>query len=199
MKNFIITCFLFAFGVTAFANTAISDSLVVGQFVPGFTLKNMVPNQPKTVSLTNYHQKKGVIIIFMTNGCYHCILYRERIKALHQEYEAKGYPVITINPSNPSYAFEETEKELIKNAIKEQYQFPYLQDSTQETTMKYGVTYTPEAFVLQRDGTKWILKYKGDIDNDLNNKKKNKTSYVDLVVNALINKKEVPIFPKSKD
>jgi peroxiredoxin len=135
----------------------------------------------------------------MTNGCYHCVLYRERIKELHKQFAEKGYPVITINPSNPIYAFEETAKEMIKNAVKEQYQFPYLQDSTQEITKKYGVEYTPEVYILQRKGTSWILKYKGDIDDDMNNKNKEKTFYVELVVNALINKKEVPTFPLTQN
>ncbi len=128
----------------------------------------------------------------MTNGCYHCILYRERIKSFQKDYAAKGYQLIAINPSNPSYAIEETVDEMIKNAKKEKYNFPYLQDLNQKVAYAYGVRYTPEVFVLKRVGKDWILKYAGSIDNDMENKKKDKVSYVKNVMQTLLSNQKVP-------
>ncbi len=176
-------------GVFAAAPT---DTLKLGQIVEGFTLHNTVKGQPETVSLSDYANKKGVVVVFMTNGCYHCILYRDRIKAIQTTYAAKGFSLITINPSDPSYSPEETLEEMQKNSEKGRYDFPYLQDPDQKVTVKYGVRYTPEAFVLWRQGKDWVLKYAGPIDNDMDNKKKDKTSYVQNVLNALVNHQKVP-------
>ncbi|MBU2046968.1 MAG: redoxin domain-containing protein, partial [Bacteroidetes bacterium] len=98
------------------AKASATDTLKLGQRVIGFNLHNVVEGEKSQVSLEDYQNKKGVIVVFMTNGCYHCILYRERIKAFQKDYAAKGYQLITINPSNPTYAKEETTEEMIKNA-----------------------------------------------------------------------------------
>ena len=169
-----------------------TDTLKLGQKVMSFSLHNVVEGEKSQVSLEDYQNKKGVIVVFMTNGCYHCILYRERIKAFQKDYAAKGYQLIAINPSNPSYAMEETTEEMIKNAKKEKYDFPYLQDLDQKTAYAYGVRYTPEVFVLKREGKDWILKFSGPIDNDMENKKKDKISYVKNVMNALLLNRKVP-------
>ena len=190
----LIICFL-AINLSSKAGFLNTDTLHLGNKVESFNLPNTVPGQAKMVSLDDYKNQKGVIIIFMTNGCYHCIQYRQRIKDLHTQYAKSGYPVITINPSNPTYAFEETTKEMVKNATKENYEFAYLQDSTQEVTRNYGLRSTPTAYVLQLKGNDWILKYKGPIDNDMENKKKEKTNFVQNVVEALIHHKKNIVYP----
>lgn len=180
-----------------FAINQLSDSLKLGQKVEGFTLENTVKGQPEKVSLNDYKDKKGAIVVFMTNGCYHCILYRDRIKAFQTNYAVKGFPLITINPS-PTYAPEETMELMQKNAIKENYDFPYLRDPDQSVTFKYGVRYTPEVYVLLRKGDDWILQYVGPIDDDMENKKKEKLTYVDNVMNAILNHQKVPQYPVNK-
>nr|MBC7611981.1 redoxin domain-containing protein [Pseudopedobacter sp.] len=178
--------------VSYIAKGSTTDTLKLGQKVMGFSLHNVVEGEKSQVSLEDYKNKKGVIVVFMTNGCYHCILYCERIKAFQKDYAAKGYQLITINPSNPTYAKEETTEEMIKNAKKEKYDFPYLQDFDQKIAYAYGVRYTPEVFVLKREGKDWFLKYSGPIDNDMENKKKDKISYVKNVMKALLSNQKVP-------
>ncbi len=190
LKNSCLWIILIIARYSVKANT--SDTLKLGQKVPSFSLHNVVEGQKSQISLDDYQNKKGVIVVFMTNGCYHCILYRERIKAFQKEYINKGFQLITINPSNPSYALEETAEEMIKNAKKEKYDFPYLQDTDQKVTHAYGVRYTPEAFVLKREGKDWILQYAGPIDDDMDNKKKDKISYVKNVMQALLSNQKVP-------
>ena len=179
---------VFLFGVKAQER----DTLKLGQaIVPFDKLNNTVEGQPDSVSFDSYNHKKGVIIVFMTNGCYHCIRYRDRIKALQTAFAPKGYPLITINPSNPNYAPEETLEEMQKNAIKEKYDFPYLQDPDQVITYRFKVRYTPEAYILKREKGQWILKYYGPLDGDMDNKKSNRTDYVINVMQALIHHQKV--------
>jgi peroxiredoxin len=192
LKITLFFVFILMINKSAIATSFNSDSLVLGQVVESFTLNNTVIGQPKTVSLNDYKDSKGVVVIFMTNGCYHCIQYRERIKSLHHNYKNKGFSVITVNPSDPSYAPEETFEEMQKSASKEKYEFPYLQDPDQALTRKYGVKYTPEAFVIVKKEKDWVVGYYGAIDDDLENKKSNKITFVENVINALLNNKKVP-------
>lgn len=179
----------FLFGVKAQQR----DTLKLGQaIVPFNKLNNTVEGQPDSVSLDSYNHEKGLIIVFMTNGCYHCVMYRDRIKALQTAFAPKGYTLITINPSNPSYAPEETLEEMQKNAVKEKYDFPYLQDPDQVITYRFKVRYTPETYILKRKKGQWILEYYGPLDDDMENKKAHRTDYVINVMQALIHHQKVP-------
>ncbi|MBC7655511.1 MAG: hypothetical protein H7098_13680, partial [Oligoflexus sp.] len=64
-----IICFL-AINLSSKASFLNTDTLQLGDKVVGFNLPNTVPNQAKMVSLNDYKNQKGVIVIFMTNGCY---------------------------------------------------------------------------------------------------------------------------------
>ncbi|MEO5911913.1 MAG: redoxin domain-containing protein [Pelobium sp.] len=180
-----------------FASNQLADSLKLGQKLEGFTLENTVKGQSEKVSLSDYKDQRGAIIVFMTNGCHHCILYRDRIKAFQTKYASKGYPLITINPS-PTYAPEETLELMQKNASKENYDFPYLRDPDQNIALKYFVHYTPEVYILKKKGEDWILQYVGPIDDDMENKKKDKLTYVDNVMNAILNHQKLPEYSVSK-
>jgi hypothetical protein len=64
MKN-LFFCFLMMVNFSAFADVVIlQDSLIIGQQVPGFTLKNLVPNQAITISLAVIIRKK-VLLSFL--------------------------------------------------------------------------------------------------------------------------------------
>jgi peroxiredoxin len=166
------------------------DSVAIGQPIPDFVaLRNASAKGNSMISLSDYADKKGVIIVFMTNQCFHCINYRERIKNFNKQYAKKGYPLITINPYNNTYATEDTFDEMLKNAKKEKYDFPYLQTSDEKLPAMYGVRFTPTVLIAQRIGTQFILKYKGGIDNDMENKKPVKIKYVDNFMNELLHNK----------
>ena len=167
------------------------DSGKIGQAIPDFVLlKNASVNGKPMVSLSDYMLKKGVIIVFMTNQCYHCINYRERIKNFNKQYAKKGYPLITINPYNNTYATEDTFEEMQKNAKKELYKFPYLQTSDEKLPAMFGLRTTPTVFIAQRKGSQFLLRYKGGIDDDMDNKKSVKIKYVDNFMNKLLNTKK---------
>lgn len=163
------------------------DSLKIGDAIPFFdTLKNATVGGKKQISLNDYKKQKGVIIVFMTNNCYHCINYRQRIKNLHTKFAKKGYPVIAINPFNSEYAVEDSFEEMIKFAKKDNYNFPYLQTNNEALPALYGLKRTPTVFLAQKAGKLWLLKYKGAIDDDMENKKPKKINYVDDAVNKLL-------------
>ncbi len=173
------------------AATALSFSPAgykVGDTVKDFSLKNV---DGKMVSLGNYKEAKGFIVVFTCNHCPFAKAYESRVIALDKKYASQGYPVIAINPNDPAAVPEDSYSEMISRAQKKGYSFPYLMDETQEVAHAFGATLTPHVFVLKKDGGKNILKYIGAIDNNSEEADKASEHYVEDAVNALLAGKSV--------
>ena len=69
----------------------------VGDVATDFSLKNI---DDSMVSLQDYKEAKGFIVIFTCNHCPYSVAYEDRIIALDGKFKEKGYPVIAINPNN---------------------------------------------------------------------------------------------------
>jgi thiol-disulfide isomerase/thioredoxin len=62
------------------------------------------------VSLADFNESKGFVVIFTCNHCPYVIAYEDRIIELDKKYKKLGYPVIAINPNDetivPGDSFE---------------------------------------------------------------------------------------------
>ena len=162
----------------------------IGDIVPDFRLKNV---DGKMVSLSDYRNAKGVILIFDCNTCPYAKAYNDRIIALNQMYSAKGFPVITINSNDVDQSAGDSFAEMVSRARSKNYDFPYLLDASQKVARAFGATNTPHVFVLQREGSNFIVRYIGAIDNNARSAAKADKKYVEDAVNALLNESEVPV------
>lgn len=87
--------------------------------------------------------------------------------------------------------YEEESFELMQErAKKDKFKFPYLQDDLQLTGKYFNAKNTPEVFVIWKENGNWIIKYRGAIDDNNENKKQNNT-YIDDAVDALLMNKPV--------
>lgn len=161
----------------------------VGDTVSDFKLKNV---DGKMVSLSDYDDAIGMIVIFDGNTCPYSKAYNGRIKSLHKKYGPQKFPVITIN-SNDAESGGESFKDMVFKAKGENYDFPYLADDTQRVARAFGATNTPHVFVLKRDGSTFVVSYIGAIDNNSRNASLADKKYVEDAVNALLSGKTVPI------
>jgi len=82
-----------------------NDGLKVGYKAPDFSLKS---TEDRMVSLSNFENAKGYIVIFSCNHCPWVVKYEDRMIDLHKKYAALGYPVIAINPNDPSVQPEDS-------------------------------------------------------------------------------------------
>jgi len=143
------------------------------------------------VSLSDYNNVKGYIVVFTSNICPHSQAYEERVIALHQKYAMQGYPVIAINPNrgdiNPGESFDQMKL----RAKEKNYPFAYLQDTTQSIAMRLGAEYTTQAFVIQKKADKNIVRYVGAIDDNTWESSKVSLRYVADAVDSLL-KSELP-------
>ena len=161
----------------------------IGDAVSDFKLKNV---NGKMVSLSDYNDQKGAIVIFDCNTCPYSRAYNDRIIELNSKYSSKGFPVITINPNNPEISPGDSFKEMASMAKKKNYTFPYLQDETQQVTHSFGATNTPHVFVLKKNGQNFNVAYIGTIDNNSRDGSAATKKYVEEAVDALLENKSIP-------
>lgn len=161
----------------------------VGDTVTDFKLKN---TNGKMVALTDYKDAKGVIVIFDCNTCPYSKAYNDRIKALNSNYASKGFPVVLIQPNDPQISPGDSFDEMVKQAVKKGYDFPYLFDETQTVSKSFGATNTPHVFVLKKEGAGFKVAYIGAIDDSAKDASAVSKKYVEEAVDALLSNKAVP-------
>lgn len=154
--------------ILGFAILIMGSALVSGQLKPGdkalaFTLKNV---DETMVSLSDYSDQKGVILIFTCNPCPFAKAYEQRIINLHKQYASQGYPVIAIDPNDDELSPEDTFEKMQLRAKEKGYPFPYLKDETQEIYKAYGATRTPHIFLLENRKGTFRVAYIGAIDDN---------------------------------
>jgi len=170
--------------------TTIATGYKIGDIATDFSLKNI---DNKKVSLKDFKDAKGYILIFTCNHCPYAQAYEDRIVALDKKYKKLGYPVVAINPNNPEKQKEDS-FELMKVKAKEKgFTFPYLFDEGQKIYPQYGATKTPHVYVLQKTAKGNVVKYIGAIDDNYGDEKAVKTKYAENAVDALLKNKEVSV------
>jgi peroxiredoxin len=160
----------------------------VGDAATGFKLKNV---DNKMVSLSDFKDAKGFIVIFTCNHCPYAKAYENRIIGLNYKYAPKGYPVIAINPNDPKVEPQDSFEGMQQRAKEKSFTFPYLFDEGQKIYPQYGATRTPHVFVLQRENGKNIVKYIGAIDDNYADANDVSHKYVEDAVDALLSNKPV--------
>jgi thiol-disulfide isomerase/thioredoxin len=150
------------------------------------------------VSLADYNDAKGFIVIFTCNHCPYSVAYEDRIIALDKKYKSKGYPVIAINPNNPEISKGDDFASMQVRAKEKGFTFPYLMDEGQLIYPQYGATRTPHVFLLNKENNDLIVEYIGAIDNNFQDASAVTEPYVENAVDALLNnEKPSPNFTKA--
>jgi peroxiredoxin len=152
----------------------------VGDVADDFTLKNVTGEY---VSLSDYQDVKGVIVVFTCNHCPFAQLYEQRIIDLHKTYAPKGYPVVAINPNSPIVMPEDSFEKMQERAKSKNYPFAYLFDEHQTVYPKFGATRTPHVFLL--DETR-AVRYIGSIDNNAEAPGPTTQRYLENAIDALM-------------
>lgn len=161
-----------------------------GDYASDFSLKNV---DGKIISLSQFTDAKGYIVLFICNTCPIVKQYESRIIDLHKKYAGKGYPVIAINSNDKIISPGDSFEEMQKLAAEKKFEFNYLYDETQEVVNKYGATNTPHVYVLSKKDGNHKVEYTGAIDNNVENPDLAGKKYVEDAVNALLKGEQVTI------
>lgn len=162
----------------------------VGDVARDFKLKNVDGN---LVSLAEYKDAKGFVIIFDCNSCPVSKLYNKRIIALHNKYGTQGFPVVAINANDAEKSPQDSYGNMVKHAKEKEYKFAYLYDQSQEIALTYGATNTPQVFVLEKRDGGLKVAYIGSIDNNARDGSKADKKYVESAVEALLKSQPISI------
>jgi len=174
----------------SYINMPTSDGYKVGDIATDFSLKNV---DDTMISLADYLEAKGFILIFTCNTCPVSVRNEDRILALDKKYKPLGFPVIAINPNNPDVQPGDSFKLMKVRAKEKDFTFPYLFDEGQKIFPQYGASATPHAFILQKEKKDLIVKYIGGIDNSSRNPETVTIKYVENAVDALLDGKPIEV------
>lgn len=184
-RTFLITAGVLSVVAILFINA--SDNLngyEVGDLATDFRLPNI---DGKEISLGDYQDAKGYIVVFTCNTCPYAKAYESRIIDLDKNYASKGFPVIAINPNDVNQSPGDSMEEMIKRAKDKGYTFPYLRDDKQETTIAYGASKTPHVYLLNKEAKgKYRVEYIGAIDDSPREAADVNKKYVEDAINALL-------------
>ena len=136
-----------------------STMLPLGTQAPDFSLKNV---DGSTVSLSDFSDSKGLLVIFMCNHCPFVIHLREALASFADEYMEKGLGVVGISSNDVATHPDDSPEKMVEEAKSAGYHFPYLYDGTQEVAKAYKAACTPDFFLFDQEQK---LVYRGQFDD----------------------------------
>jgi peroxiredoxin len=194
MKKVLFNLCVLMMGFLAFSsfvkNEGAGSGYQIGDVATDFSLKNV---DGKIVSLSDFKDAKGFIVIFTCNTCPYSVASEDRIIALDAEFKQKGYPVIAINPNNPEVQSADSFEAMQEKAAIKGFTFPYLFDESHTIYAIYGAKKTPHTYVLKKENKNLIVKYIGAIDDNVRDGSQVKKRFLANAVNELLQGKQVTV------
>ena len=140
----------------------------LGKPAPDFALKGV---DGKTYCLDDFKASKALVIVFMCNHCPYVIATQGRINALARKYGPQGVRVIGINSNDVTRYPDDSFGEMVKRAAEQAFVFPYLLDEDQTVAKAYDAACTPDPYVYERSENQFLLRYRGQIDDNWKDEK----------------------------
>ncbi len=135
----------------------------VGDIATDFRLLNVDGNY---VSMADYEDAKGIVLIFSCNHCPYVVAYEDRMIELHNTYAPKGFPLVAVNPNDSIAEPRDSYTKMIERAEEKNFPFDYLLDANQLIYPEYGATRTPHVYLLEKEGDQFRVAYIGAIDDN---------------------------------
>lgn len=167
-----------------------ADGYEIGDVANDFSLKS---TDGTMVSLSDYPDAKGFLIIFTCNMCPYAKAYEDRIIALDAKYKAKGVQLIAINPNNPEIQPGDGFEEMKARAQTKGFTFPYVLDEEQNVFPQYGATRTPHVYLLESTVKGNVVRYIGAIDDNYQDAAQVEEKYVENAVDAMLAGEEIEV------
>ena len=137
-----------------------SEMLALGTVAPGFSLNE--PATDKLVSLGDFKDKKGYLIMFICNHCPYVKHMHPKLAEICKKYQEKGIAVVAISSNDTTRYPEDNTIMMVEEAKKRGFTFPYLFDEDQSVAKAYHAACTPEFYVFDKDKK---LVYRGQFDD----------------------------------
>jgi peroxiredoxin len=136
-----------------------STMLALGTEAPDFSLLDVVSGDK--VSLSDYAEKTGVLVMFICNHCPYVKHVRSELAQIGRDYADSGIGIVAISANDPEVSPGDAPEMMKEEAETQGYVFPYLFDETQEVAAAYTAMCTPDFFLFDSDRK---LVYRGRMD-----------------------------------
>ena len=136
-----------------------STMLPLGTRAPDFSLPD---TEEKTVSLSDFKDAAGLLVVFMCNHCPYVQHIRAYFANLAGEYQARNVAVVGINSNDAATYAADGPGEMTASAREFGFTFPYLYDESQEVAKAYRAACTPDFFLFDAEHR---LVYRGQMDD----------------------------------
>ena len=137
-----------------------SNMIPLGTIAPDFTLIDSVTNN--LVSLSSIQGEKGTVVMFLSNHCPFVKHVNDEIVRVANDYHVTGFGFVAISSNDIENYPQDAPKFMWETARKENYNFPYLFDETQEIAKLYDAACTPDFYLFDAE---LKLVYRGQLDN----------------------------------
>jgi peroxiredoxin len=158
-------------------------SILQAQQIKDFSLPDV---DGKNVSLSNFKKAKGFIVVFSCNHCPFAQFYHERLNLLNKKYKKHDLHLISVNPMDTLMYGNENLTEMKNLSLKNNFNFPYLLDASQQVAKNFNAVRTPQAFLIWKEKDKYVVKYSGAIDDNGAEPEKVQNNYLeDAIISQL--------------
>lgn len=134
--------------------------LPLGTLAPNFYLQDVISD--KNYSLKELKGLNATVIMFICNHCPFVKHVNPQLSLLAKDYTSKGVNFIAISSNDVDNYPDDAPKYLKKQAIDNDFKFPYLYDQTQEVAKSFDAACTPDFYVFD---SKLKLVYRGQLDD----------------------------------
>jgi peroxiredoxin len=136
-----------------------SQMLPLGTVAPSFALPDF---DGRRVSLDDFPNAKGYLVVFMCNHCPFVKHIREQLAGLGRDCAQWGIAMIGINANDWDKYPDDSPPRMREEAQQWGYTFAYLLDDSQAIAKAYQAACTPDFFLFDADRK---LVYRGQLDD----------------------------------
>jgi peroxiredoxin len=136
-----------------------STMLPLGTKAPDFSLVNV---DGRTVSLSDFADAPALLVVFMCNHCPYVKHLADALAKFASECQSRGLAVVGINSNDVGSYPADSPEQMVAEAERRGYEFPYLYDETQQVAKAYRAACTPEFYLFDKQRQ---LVYRGQFDS----------------------------------
>jgi peroxiredoxin len=159
-----------------------SSMLPLGTKAPDFSLPDVTTG--RTVSLADFAEKEGLLVMFICKHCPYVIHIREELTRLGEDYSECDLGIVAISSNDPVAYPDDSPENLREMVAESEFQFPVLFDETQDVARAYTAVCTPDFFLFDKERQ---LVYRGQLDDTRPNRGTADGSDLRAAIQALMN------------
>ena len=160
-----------------------SDTLL-DKPVQDFKLRDLMKDAESWISLSDYRDKKAVVLIFTSYTCDACADYENRMLKLVKDFAGQEVVFFGVRSSA-----DDTAAGMRKYAESKGFTIPFLEDTKNVLAAYLDVLVTPTFYVIDKQG---VLRYRGAYDESIKETRAKKT-FVHDALKAVLDGKEVAL------